>query len=329
MRKLLYKYLIFIFQKTSIMVGGQAVIEGVMMRVPGYYATAIRDKDNHIHTERHVFHSIVEKYSLSNIYILRGFIHLIDSMKIGFKTLEWSSSFLEDEVKKNNKLLDMLFSLLSIIFAIGLFMGIPYYITNISLASQSYIVTNDFTFNIIAGTTRLLIFIMYLYGISFMQDIKRLFQYHGAEHKVVYNFESGSVLNIKHARKFSTQHPRCGTSFVFILMLVTIITYSLIDGSLSYAFEINFTTFSRIGVHLLCLPLVTGIGYELLKFLSKHQHNFFFSLLSKPGLWLQTITTNEPDDKQLEVSIIALKTAFGDQINEFKIGEKFQADAIA
>ena len=328
MQNLLYKHIILIMQKTSIMVGGQAVIEGVMMRVPGYYATAIRNKNNEIIIDRHEFRSVVETHKLKNIFILRGFIHLIESMKIGFKTLDWSSQFIDDAKTKNNKTSDFFLSLFSVLFAILLFMGIPYYITQYSLSMQTYLGNNNYTFNLIAGATRLIIFILYLYLLSHIKDIKRLFAYHGAEHKVVYNFESGKTLNVKNASIFSTQHPRCGTSFVFILMLVTIITYSIVDSTIQYFFQFNFTIISRILLHLLFLPIVTGIGYEILKFLAKHQNKLIFSILSKPGLWLQKITTNEPDEAQLEVSIHALKAAFGDQINKFK-GRTYKADAIA
>jgi len=327
MKNTIYKILLFIIQKTSIMVGGQAVIEGVMMRVPGYYATAVRSKESKIMIDKHRFISLVEKYNLEKIPIIRGFCHLIDSMKIGFQSLDWSSKISEDDSTSNNKFIDFLLSLFSIFFAISLFMGIPYYLTQLSLNAQSDLFNNSYTFNIIAGLLRLIIFILYLYILSHLKDIKRLFAYHGAEHKVVYNFEAGQKLTVNNAKLFSTKHPRCGTSFVFILMLVTIITYSIIDGLIQYIFNFEFTIFSRISIHLLFLPIVTGVGYEILKFLARHQNKKIFYLFSKPGLWLQKITTNEPSDKQLEVALSALQSAFGDKIKDFQ-GTVFQADAI-
>lgn len=218
----------------------------------------------------------------------------------------------------------------SIGFTIMLFMGIPYLVTEYIQNSylQNSAVNQELIFNSIAGLIRMTLFICYLYILSKLKDIKRLFQYHGAEHKVVYNFESGQPLSIKNAINFSTKHPRCGTSFVFILMLVTILTYAITDSCISILFNYNFSIITRILIHLFFLPLIAGLGYEILKFLSTKQHILFFSLLSKPGLWLQKITTSEPTSDQLEVSLAALKAAFGDdKIQDFQ-GQEFNADAI-
>tara|TARA_B100000579_G_C22828580_1_gene854627 strand:- start:1820 stop:2443 length:624 start_codon:yes stop_codon:yes gene_type:complete len=206
-------------------------------------------------------------------------------------------------------------------------MVIPYFITQLSINKYAGLSNNEFLFNTFAGLLRIMVFLLYLYLISKLQEIQNLFQYHGAEHKVVYNFESGKSLSPDNAKKFSTKHPRCGTSFVFILMLVTIITYAITDSFVSYLQLISFTIFSRILFHLALLPIVAGIGYEVLKFLAKRQDNIIFSFLSKPGLLLQNITTNEPDKDQLEVSIAALKAAFGDDLKQFE-GQQFNADAI-
>jgi len=309
------------------MVGGQAVINGVMMRVPGFYSTAVRDSNSNIMIDRHTHKSLVEKYNIQNLPIARGFIHLIDSMKIGFKTLEWSAEIAEENTSPPNKIINFLMTLLSISFAIGLFMGIPYLVTEIGLTQYTSYGNNQLIFNCIAGLMRIIIFLLYLYFISKLKDINCLFQYHGAEHKVVYNFESGDKLSIKNAQKFSTKHPRCGTSFVFILMLVTMCTYAITDSIIAHFQLIIFTIPTRIIIHLILLPIVTGLGYEVLKFLATKQNNLFFSGLSKPGLWLQNITTNEPSDDQVEVSIAALKSAFGDDLKQFE-GQIFNADAI-
>ena len=309
------------------MVGGQAVIEGVMMRVPGAYATAVRSPEGDIKT-KHNFHvSIVEKYQMQKFIIIRGFFHLIDSMKIGYRTLDWSSAVAESHAAPKNKLIDYLMSIVSILFAIFLFMGIPYYLTEFSLQNRDIASNYNLLFNILAGFLRIIIFVSYLYILSHLKDIKILFQYHGAEHKTVYNFESGKELNIDNAIKFSTLHPRCGTSFMFIIMIVTIISYSLIDTIISYSYNINLPIYLRIGVHLFFLPFVAGIGYEVLKLFAKKQNNILFKSLSKPGLWLQKITTQEPNKEQLEVAIQALKTAFGPNIKKH-IGKKYSADAI-
>ena len=241
MKKAILKHLIFLIQKTSIMVGGQAVIEGVMMRVPGAYATAVRNPKGEIKVNYNQFQSYVEKFKLENLIIIRGFVHLIDSMKIGVGTLEWSSGIAEENNKQTNKLFDYFMTLLSFLFAISLFMGIPYYLTETLLPSLNINADNDFIFNIVAGLSRIIIFIVYLYLISHLDDIKRLFQYHGAEHKVIYNFESGKSLSTKNAQKFSTKHPRCGTSFIFILMMVTILSYGIIDTSISTILNIKLS----------------------------------------------------------------------------------------
>ena len=325
MKNIIFKYFILFIQKTSIMVGGQAVINGVMMRVPGAHATAVRNFQGEIKVSYTQYISKVEKLNIQNIPIVRGFIHLIDSMQIGYKTLDWSAKVSEQEVEKTNKFFDILLSILSIFFAIILFMGIPYYLTNLGLTST--LQDNNLVFNFFAGVLRMIIFLIYLILLSQLKDIKVLFQYHGAEHKVVYNFESGKKLSINNAKEFSRKHPRCGTSFMFIIMVVTIITYSFVDTLVSNMFNIKFTLISRIGFHLICLPFVAGAGYEVLKFLSRRQDYKFFRGLSKPGLWLQNITTNEPTEEQLEVSIKALESAFNNDLSDFE-GKQHVADAI-
>ena len=325
----MYKIISLFLMKSSILVGGQAVIEGVMMRVPGAYATAVRLKDKSIKVQRKNFISIIEKHNLKNYAIIRGMIHLYESMKMGYQTLDWSANMQEesnDLVNKDsmvNKIQEFLLSLLSIAFAIGLFLFLPLFFANYF----ENIINQPLFFNIVSGSIRILIFLIYLIAISQLKDVKRLFQYHGAEHKVVYNFESGNDLTIKNAKRFSTFHPRCGTSFVFIIMLVTIFSHVLIDYFALF-FISKLTVFIRLILHIAFLPLIAGLGYEVLKFLATKQNNALFFLLSKPGLWLQKITTKEPTDNQLEVSLQALKTAFGeDEIQKFQ-GKKFIADAI-
>jgi len=317
--------------KTSILVGGQAVIEGVMMRVPGAYATALRLKNGTIISKRFDFTSIIERYKMKNYFIIRGFLHLYESMKIGYQTLDWSADIYESENnngKKNkdsilNKFFEKLVSIFSILLSIGIFLGLPLYFSSILIPDNT---NSPFYFNIISGIIRITIFLIYLILISQLNDVKRLFQYHGAEHKTVYNFESGKELNIKNAQKFSTLHPRCGTSFIFIIMIVTIFSYTILDSiALLFIDNLNFSI--RLIMHLLCLPLVAGIGYEVLKFLSNKQHILIFKYLSKPGLLLQNITTKEPDDLQLEIAIYALKTAFDNKIDQFK-GKKYTAESI-
>ena len=316
--------------KTSILVGGQAVIEGVMMRVPGAYATALRLKNGEIISKRSEFKSIIEIKGLKNYFIIRGMIHLYESMKIGYQTLNWSASVFEKEsnVKDEEQssllqtIMEYFSNIFAILFSISLFILLPLYVTNILMQDSNQAIY----FNIISGFVRITIFLLYLIVISQLNDVKRLFQYHGAEHKTVYNFESGERLSPQIAQTFSTKHPRCGTSFLFIIMLVTIFSYTILD-SIALLFLDNLTVLVRFILHLACLPLVAGVGYEVLKFLASKQHISFFRYLSKPGLWLQNITTKQPDDDQVDVAIFALKEAFGKNIEKY-LGKEYNADSI-
>ena len=310
--------------KTSILVGGQAVIEGVMMRVPGAYATAVKKNTGEIVLDYHSFNSLTTQHKIFNFPIIRGMIHLYESMKIGYQTLQWSADIAEPN-EKTNKILDSILSFFSILFAIGLFFGIPIFLAEIL---QNYIFSNQnlFTFNLLSGLIRIILFLTYLFLISFLQDVKRLFQFHGAEHKTVYNFESGKDINPKNASKFPKEHPRCGTSFVFIVMLVAIISFTIIDTVLTNM-GVDLTVLKRLLIHIPCIPIVAGFSYEVLKIIAKFQKYLFFQILAFPGLMLQKITTHTPNEEQLEVAISALSHAFGDNLSNFK-GKKFNADAI-
>jgi len=329
MNKKIFKYLSLIINQSSILVGGQAVIEGVLMRVPGAYATAVRDHNNNIIVDRHDFQSILEKYNLKNMLIIRGVVGLIESLKIGFKTLQWSADIAEENqnIKKTNPIVETFLTILSILFVITLFFIGPLSITRLIIDENS----NPLGFNIIAGVLRIMFFLIYLVAISKMEDVRTLFQYHGAEHKTVYNFESGKKLQVETAQSFPTQHPRCGTSFVFIIMIIGILTFTVID-SLCLAY---FTTMdliinplvTRVIIHVLFMPLVAGFGYEILKLTAKYKENIIFKILARPGLWLQNITTKQPTDSQLEVAIAALQAAFGDSISSYE-GQKHIAEAI-
>jgi len=311
--------------KPSILVGGQAVIEGVMMRVPGAYATAVRDPEGVIQTERHDFISKTEKNKIWKKPILRGMISLFEALKIGMRTLTWSAEVATPTEKKKmeqGKFASFFSTSVAILIALVLFMAAPYWIT-----TKLFLVEREaFSFNLIAGFFRILFFLIYLVLISFLKDVQRLFQYHGAEHRVIYNFESGKTVSVKNAQSFPKQHPRCGTSFLFIVMLSAIIVFSIID-TIFIGFFGGLSVFERIFLHLLMLPIVAGIGYEVLKLSASKDNNIIFKILRAPGLWLQNITTKEPDDKMVEVSIESLKVAFGDQYQDV-VGKKYIAEAI-
>ena len=315
-----------IIAQSSILVGGQAVIEGVMMRVPGAYATAVRDSGGNIQTERHEFKSIMDIYPLLKKPLLRGILGLFESLKIGYSTLQWSADIAaseEENVKEPNKFIDVLLTVFSVSLALGLFFAAPIGITSWLFGRDQ----DAFLFNLISGFFRVIFFIIYLLLISIMKDVRRLFQYHGAEHKIVFNFESGKELNVENAQQFPRQHPRCGTSFLFIIMIVAILSFALLDSVVMlYVNELKI--WMRLVLHIPFIPIVGGLGYEVLKLTAKHRGNVFFRALAKPGLWLQNITTKQPDDQQVEVALKALEEAFGDKLSTYTQGETYVAEAI-
>ena len=326
MKKRILYHLRLVISQSSILVGGQAVMEGVMMRVPGAYATAVRDPDGNIQIDRHDFKSKVDTYPFLKMPLLRGIIGLFESLKIGYSTLQWSAeiSLPEEEAsKETSKFVDVLLTIFSLALALGLFFVAP-----IGLTSWLFDKDQDaFIFNVISGMFRVIFFITYLALISLMKDVRRLFQYHGAEHKTVYNFESGKELSISNAQQFPTQHPRCGTSFLFIIMLVAILSFAILDSVVLFYVE-ELKIWMRLIFHIPFIPIVAGLGYEVLKLTAKHRSNIFFRALAQPGLWLQNITTKQPDDGQVEVALEALKEAFGDKLSQYSSGETYVAEAI-
>ncbi|MEA1880884.1 MAG: DUF1385 domain-containing protein [Candidatus Marinimicrobia bacterium] len=310
--------------KPTILVGGQAVIEGVMMRVPGAYATAVRDPQGKVHVDRHDFKSIVERSNFWKKPIFRGMAGLFEAMKMGMATLQWSADIAipQEKDKKPSKLIDFLSTAFAILFALTLFMIAPMWITTKLLDVEREAVA----FNLISGMFRITFFVVYLFLISLMKDVGRLFQYHGAEHRVVYNFESGKNVNIQNAQSFPTQHPRCGTSFMFIVLLSAIIVFSLID-TIVMAVTGFISLPIRLMVHLPMIPLVAGVSYEVIKITARRGDKVIFRMLRAPGLWLQNITTRKPEDDMVEVGITALKEAFGDQFEKMA-GKEYVAEAI-
>jgi len=309
--------------RSSILVGGQAVINGVMMRVPGAYATAVRIKDGSIQSKAINFTSLSEKNKLFKLPIIRGAINLFEAMKIGYSTLTWSASFTEEDNKKPNFFIEIIMNILSIVFAIGLFLFLPIFI-----ASYSIDLNNVIVFNIISGSVRITVFLFYLILISLLKDVKILFQYHGAEHKTIFAFEDGEELSYEKAKKYNKEHPRCGTSFLFIVMMVAIFSFSVIDSIALLLLNIELSIINRVILHLFCMPLVAGFSYEVLKILAHNMgKNKLINSLAMPGLLLQKITTKTPNKEQLEVAFEALKAAFGDRYKNIK-GKKFKAEAI-
>jgi len=291
--------------------GGQAIIEGVMMRGKQKIAWAVRKPDGEMVVERETFISITKTNKFFALPVIRGAVSLFESLKVGYKALTRSAeiSMGEEPAKKGEKksfkesasiTISMLFA---VVVSIGLFMYLPMFI------SQLFFSKTAIAFNLCAGGIRILLFLAYLIGISFWKDIQRVFQYHGAEHKAIFAFEDDKELTNDNLRPYPTLHPRCGTSFLLLVALVCIFIFTVIDSLIMHFTGLYSMLIVRFAVHITLVPLVGGLSYEVLRMSDRYQHVFPVSLLIKPGLWLQYITTKQPDDKQLETAAAALKAA--------------------
>ncbi len=302
-------------------VGGQAVIEGVMMRAPGRIATAVRRSNGEILVKKRDYRSLAEKYGLLKLPILRGAVGLIEMMFIGIETLNFSTevAMIDLELKersngdgravKANKSSDLKVVLtvaLSLVVGIAVFFVTPLFVTTRLFNVEQH----AFTFNLTAGVIRLSILLMYLIVISLLRDVKRLFAYHGAEHKAVFTFESQGDLTIESARQYTRFHPRCGTSFILIVMLVSILLFAVFDTLIIHLFG-SISLPVRLLTHIPLVPFVGGVSYEFIRWSAKRSSTALGKLLVAPGLWLQRITTNEPEAGQIEVALVALKCALG------------------
>lgn len=286
------------------LVGGQAVMEGVMMRAPHSYCVAVRKPDGKIITEESPLAKVSEKYPVFKYPVLRGVGTLGQAMWLGIKALQFSANAALDEEKDGKKPqqisgwmmgLNLLFSFAFFIF---LYKFVPLWLTTY-LEKWYPAVSGRIAFNTVDGIIRILIFLAFLYAVSRYKDIRRVFEYHGAEHKVVFNFESGQPVTVENAQRFSTFHPRCGTSFLLVVMIISIAVYTLLpfDG-----FAGKFI--SRI----VLLPVIAGLSYEAIRYAARRQASLMAGL-TRPGLWLQRITTKPPADDQTAVAIRALDGA--------------------
>lgn len=277
------------------LVGGQAVLEGVMMRAPHSYCVAVRKPNGELVTEEQAIPRMSEKYPLFKYPILRGLGTLGQAMTLGFRALKFSMNAALDDGEEKQEVSSWMMTA-NIIFSLGFFI-VMYKLLPLYLAS--HLATTRLGINMWDGVIRIGIFLTFLFLLSRMKDIRRVFEYHGAEHKVVFNFESGKPVTVENAQKFVTFHPRCGTSFLLVLMVIAMIVYALlpIDGF-----------WMKFGARLALLPLITGLSYELIRFAAKRQGTLM-GLLTAPGLWLQRVTTKPPDDSQAAVAIHALEGA--------------------
>lgn len=289
-------------------VGGQAVIEGVMMQSKNKRAIAVRKSNGEIVVEKNKIKSWVSEKNIDKIPFLRGAFILIDTMIEGIKSLNFSSEFfLEEEEEEDvlDKLISKVFkdkandAIIGISLLLGLLLSTTLFIVTPTIIGGffSNIIDNKFALNLIEGITRLCILFIYIVTISKNKDIQRVFQYHGAEHKAIYCYENNLELTVENAKQFTTLHPRCGTNFLFIVMFTSIILFSLFGWP---------NPIMRIMMRIICVPIVAGVAYEIIKLLGKYD-NFITKIISYPGMMLQKFTTNEPDDSQLEVALESLK----------------------
>ncbi len=356
---------LFLMMERDLIVGGQAVIEGVMMRTPSAYAVAVRRADGSIARTAESLPKLSDKYPVLKVPVLRGGATLIQSMALGVKALNFSANVAHEDAERAEAKEKVLVSsnqavfaeggenykafskapvkvimpepeqvkepkqsastIGSIVFALGfnilLFVVAPLVLTNVlfialSWASAPEIAADSawwqsawaysysvkphswLAFNLIDGLIRMLFFVVMIFSFSYVRDIRRVFEYHGAEHKTVFAWENGQALTVKNAKTQRRQHPRCGTSFLMVVMLVAIVLFSVIKFD---AILLNLI------VRIALLPVVAGISYEIIRFAAKKESGLVFKLMTMPGLWLQNITTQEPDDSQLEVALEALK----------------------
>ena len=293
-------------------IGGQAVIEGIMMQNGTNYAIAVRKPDGEIEVKKDTYVSLTKKHKLLALPFIRGVFSFADSMIVGMRALTWSCSFFEDDEEEEagplEKWLDRVFGeklegilmsivmVLSFVLAIGIFMLLPMLIANFC---RSFI-KSETVMAVLEGVIRIGIFVAYIKLVSRMDEIRRTFMYHGSEHKCINCIEHGLALNVDNVRASSKEHKRCGTSFIMFVMIVSILFFMVLRPE---------TLWLRAVSRILLIPVIAGVSYEFLRFAGRHD-SFLVNLLSRPGMWMQGLTTTEPDDSMIEVAIAAVETVF-------------------
>ena len=289
-------------------IGGQAVIEGVMMKNKDQYAVAVRKPDGEIEIQKKTSKSLRDRYPIFNIPIVRGVVTFIESFSLGTGVLNYSASFYEEDEKKDmteeekkkaekkESILTALVMVLAIVLAIGIFVLAPFFL----MEALSGVIPSPELRGLIEGVIRVLIFIVYVKLITLVKDIKRLFMYHGAEHKSINCVENGEDLTIENVKKQSTEHRRCGTSFLLFVMVVSI---------LFFMFIVVGAIWLRMLLRILLIPVIAGLSYELIRFLGSHEGKAVY-VISRPGMWLQRLTTSEPDEEMIEVAIASVNAVF-------------------
>lgn len=292
-------------------IGGQAVLEGVMMKNKEKYAVAVRKPDGEIEVEVETYQGLAHGSKIKELPFIRGIFNFLDSLLLGTRALNYSASFYEEEDSKETKLdkamdkmsggngeklLSGIVTVISVVLAVGLFIVLPYFISSLF---ESFI-RNRSLLSIIEGVIRIALFLLYVWGISAMKDIRRLYQYHGAEHKCINCIEKGRPLTVHNVMHSSRLHKRCGTSFIFFVMLVSIVLFFFIQVD---------NVAEKVILRILLMPVVAGISYEIIR-LAGRTDNIFIKILSAPGMWIQRMTTKEPDESMAEVAIASVEAVF-------------------
>lgn len=292
-------------------IGGQAVLEGVMMKNKEKYAVAVRKPDGEIEVEVETYQGLAHGSKFKELPFIRGIFNFLDSLILGTRALNYSASFYEEEEGKETKfdkamdkmsggngekLLSGIVTVISIMLAVGIFIVLPYFISSLF---ESFI-RNRSLMAIIEGVIRIALFLLYVWGISAMKDIRRLYQYHGAEHKCINCIEKGRPLTVHNVMRSSRLHKRCGTSFIFFVMLVSIVLFFFIQVD---------NVAEKVILRILLMPVVAGISYEIIR-LAGCTDNVFIKILSAPGMWIQRMTTREPDESMAEVAIASVEAVF-------------------
>ncbi len=296
-------------------VGGQAVIEGVMMRAPEAWAVAVRRPDGVIEAKRHELPGIVSRSRWAKMPFLRGIFVLAESLTLGFRALSWSAEKAGDEEEQVSRAQVIWTMVLAAVLAIGLFILVPVLAAGFL---KRYVADSSIGFVVIDGALRILLVVGYIWLIGRADDIQRVFQFHGAEHKTIHAYENGDPLDVESIQRYSPRHPRCGTSFIIIVAMVAFFVFLLL-APLQFVWQVV----ARIAL----IPVIAGISYEVLKAAAGHR---WLAWASKPGMWIQSITTKEPSDDQVEVAVASLLAALEDDaVNEVKQRGPVVAAALA
>jgi uncharacterized protein YqhQ len=288
------------------LVGGQAVLEGVMMRSPHAWGIAVRKPSGEITTHSEPLERLSEKHKWMGWPVVRGVITLGHAMTLGFRALRFSANAALDQLPADDKGKKLEISgwlaAVNIVISVGFFIFMYKFLPLLAateLKRVNPIFGERIIFNLVDGTIRILLFLLFIWGTSLLKDIRRVYQYHGAEHKTVFAFEAGGPLHTGAVQKYSTYHPRCGTSFLMTVMIISILVYTLVPA---------VTFWARFAARIALLPVIAGLSYEIIRFAAKHRGSLF-ALMTSPGLWLQRITTQPPADDQVQCAITALDEA--------------------